>query len=95
MLATYSVVVNRCSSEIGRIRPTPRSARLAEQPAITVPTIVLLGADDGVDSPSMEDKDAVHFKGAYRRHILAGIGHNVPEEASTIFPDAVRDLRPV
>lgn len=70
-------------------------ARLAEQPDITVPTIVLLGADDGVDPPSMEDKDAVHFKGAYSRHILAGIGHNVPQEAPTIFADAVRDLRPV
>ncbi len=70
-------------------------ARLAEQPDVTVPTIVLLGADDGVDPPSMEDKDAVHFKGAYSRHILAGVGHNVPHEASTIFADAVRDLRPV
>jgi len=70
-------------------------ARLAEQPDITVPTIVLLGADDGVDPPSTEDKDAVHFQGAYRRQILAGVGHNVPQEAPTIFADAVRDLRPV
>jgi pimeloyl-ACP methyl ester carboxylesterase len=70
-------------------------ARLADQPAITVPTIILLGADDGVDPPSMEDKDAIHFKGGYRRQILAGVGHNVPQEAPTIFADAVRDLRPV
>lgn len=69
-------------------------ARLAEQPDITIPTIVLLGADDGVDPPSTEDKDAIHFKGTYDRQILAGIGHNVPQEAPTIFADAVRDLRP-
>ncbi len=60
---------------------TEVEARLAEQPEITIPTIVLLGANDGVDPPSVEDKDAVHFKGAYSRHILAGIGHNVPQEA--------------
>jgi pimeloyl-ACP methyl ester carboxylesterase len=70
-------------------------ARLAEQPAITVPTVVLLGADEGIDPPSMEDNEAVHFKGAYSRHILAGIGHNVPQEASVAFADAVRKLLPV
>ncbi len=70
-------------------------ARLAEQPDISVPTVVLLGADDGVEPPSMEDKDAVRFKSAYSRHILAGVGHNVPQEAPTIFADALRDLRPV
>ncbi|MFP3546639.1 alpha/beta hydrolase [Rhizobium sp. SIMBA_035] len=70
-------------------------ARLEAQPDITIPAIVLLGADDGVDPPSMEDKDAIHFKGAYRRQILAGVGHNVPQEAPTIFADAVRELRPV
>jgi pimeloyl-ACP methyl ester carboxylesterase len=70
-------------------------ARLAEQPDITVPTIVLLGANDGVDPPPLEDKDAIHFQGAYSRRILAGVGHNVPQEAPTIFADAVRDLRPV
>lgn len=70
-------------------------ARLAEQPNILIPTIVLLGADDGVDPPATDDKDAVHFKGVYSRHILAGVGHNVPQEAPTIFADAVRDLSPM
>jgi pimeloyl-ACP methyl ester carboxylesterase len=36
--------------------------------------------------------DAVHFNGAYRCHTLSGVGHNVPQEAPTIFADAVRDL---
>lgn len=70
-------------------------ARLAERPDITVPTIVLLGADDGVDPPSADDKDAIHFKGAYSRRILSGVGHNVPQEGPTIFAAAVRDLVPV
>lgn len=70
-------------------------ARLAEQPDITVPTIVLRGANDGVDPPSTDDKDAVHFQGTYSRHIVAGIGHNVPQEAPTRFADAIRALRPV
>jgi pimeloyl-ACP methyl ester carboxylesterase len=65
-------------------------ARLAAQPEITVPSIVLLGADDGVGPPPATDTDARHFTGPYRREIVAGVGHNFPQEAPDAFAAAVR-----
>jgi pimeloyl-ACP methyl ester carboxylesterase len=54
---------------------------LALQPAITVPSISLCGADDGVGPPPQEDDDVEHFSGFYRRQVLPGVGHNIPQEA--------------
>jgi pimeloyl-ACP methyl ester carboxylesterase len=68
-------------------------ALLARQPEISVPTIVLLGADDGVDPPSAEDQDAKHFSGSYSRQVIAGVGHNLPQEAPVLFAEALRELR--
>ena len=63
--------------------------RLAEQPDIGVPCIVLQGADDGVDPPEAADHAASHFAGPYRRLIIPGAGHNLPQEAPAAFADAV------
>jgi pimeloyl-ACP methyl ester carboxylesterase len=63
--------------------------RLAAQPDIDVPTIVLEGADDGVDPPIEDDRAATHFTGPYDRRIIAGAGHNLPQEAPEQFADAV------
>lgn len=68
-------------------------ARLARQPDISVPTIVLLGADDGVDPPPSKDRDARKFIGFYVRRVLQGVGHNLPQESPAIFADAIRELR--
>jgi pimeloyl-ACP methyl ester carboxylesterase len=67
-------------------------ARLAAQPDINVPTIVLQGADDGVDPPASADYDAPHFKSAYERRIIAGAGHNLPQEAPEAFVAAILDV---
>jgi len=67
-------------------------ARLAAQPLITVPAIVLQGAEDGVDPPRPEDQDARHFTAAYERLIIPGIGHNFPQEAPDAFVEAVNSL---
>ena len=65
-------------------------AALAAQPDIPVPTVVLRGADDGVEpSPPEEDRDARHFRGPYRRLVLPGIGHNLPQEAPDAFAEAI------
>ena len=64
-------------------------ARLAAQPDIETPTIVLQGADDGVDPPVSTDTAAPHFKGPYERRILPATGHNPPQEAPAAFTDAV------
>ena len=41
--------------------------RLAEQPPITVPTVVLHGAADTVTPPTVKAEDAVHFQGQFER----------------------------
>ncbi|MEM9624585.1 MAG: alpha/beta hydrolase [Pseudomonadota bacterium] len=67
-------------------------ARLAAQPDIAVPSIVLQGKDDGVDPPSPEDRDRQHFKGWYKREIVERTGHNVPQEAPEAFAAAFFSL---
>jgi len=65
-------------------------ARLAAQPPIGVPTIVLQGGDDGVEGPPPAgDRDAAFFRGFYERRILPGVGHNPPQEAPEDFAAAV------
>lgn len=68
-------------------------ALLATQPPISVPTIVLLGADDGVDPPPSQDEEAKHYMGPYIRRVLPRVGHNVPQEVPTVFAGAMRELR--
>ena len=66
---------------------------LADQPDITVPSIILLGQDDGVDPPLAKDKDAPHFTGDYERQIISAAGHNLPQENPDAFVNAVLALR--
>ena len=63
--------------------------KLAHQPNITVPSIVLLGDDDGVDPPTTFDDDRPHFTGGFERRIVSGAGHNLPQETPDAFVDAV------
>ena len=67
-------------------------ARLAEQPQIVVPSIVLQGRDDGVDPPVEEGFDRPHFTGFYERRIVDGTGHNLPQEAPDAFVAAMLAL---
>jgi pimeloyl-ACP methyl ester carboxylesterase len=66
--------------------------RLAAQPTITVPTIVLHGAGDGVHPPEGSAAHARHFTGPYRRVVIPVIGHNIPQEAPDAVVDSVREL---
>ncbi|RON48949.1 alpha/beta hydrolase [Pseudomonas frederiksbergensis] len=65
---------------------------LAKQPPINVPTISLCGADDGVGPAPEADDDIEHFTGPYERRVLAGVGHNIPEEAPEATIKALLDL---
>ncbi|HEV7663080.1 MAG TPA: alpha/beta hydrolase, partial [Chloroflexota bacterium] len=66
--------------------------QLAAQPPITVPTINLVGADDGVAPLSASDWSASKFTGPYTRRVVEGVGHNLPQEAPAAFAKAVLDL---
>ena len=70
----------------------PIEEQLAAQPAISMPTIVLIGEADGVDPPPKEDHDAVNFTGPYERRIVPGAGHFLPREAPDAVVGAVRTL---
>ena len=67
--------------------------KLAVQPKISVPSIVLIGQDDGVDPPATLDNDAPFFVNNYQRQIIPGAGHNLPQEKPDAFVDAVLALR--
>ena len=65
---------------------------LTLQPPISVPSISLCGADDGVGPPPDVDDDVEHFSGFYRRQVLPGVGHNIPQEAPQATLDALLEL---
>jgi pimeloyl-ACP methyl ester carboxylesterase len=66
--------------------------RLAAQPSISVPTISLDGDDGGFGPADRSAEERAHFVGRYEQRILAGVGHNVPQEAPDAFAAAVLDL---
>jgi pimeloyl-ACP methyl ester carboxylesterase len=67
-------------------------ARLADTPAITVPTITLEGDANGAPHPE-PDVYASRFDGPYEhRTIEGGVGHNLPQEAPGAFADAVLEV---
>jgi len=64
--------------------------RLAQAPAIAVPTVTLEGDANGAPHPERAAY-AAKFTGRYVHHLVSGgIGHNLPQEAPRAFADAVR-----
>ena len=66
--------------------------RLAQFPAITVPTITLEGDANGAPHPDPAAY-AKKFTGKYEHRLIeGGIGHDLPQEAPKAFADAVIDV---
>ncbi|HEY7711480.1 MAG TPA: alpha/beta hydrolase [Candidatus Entotheonella sp.] len=65
---------------------------LAERPPITVPTIVLHGADDTVSPPRRSEADMSMFPAGTARHIVPGAGHFMPREKPQAVVDALCSL---
>lgn len=90
------VVIHSYRHRFGSVAGDPAyadvEARLAKQPVISLPTISLQGADDGVNVAASSEGHAKHFSAFYERRVLAGIGHNPPQEAPRAFADAVLEL---
>ncbi len=70
----------------------PIERALAAQPDITIPTIILHGADDGV-GPVAASEDLSHFTAWHRREVVPNCGHNLPQETPTPFIRAIQELR--
>jgi pimeloyl-ACP methyl ester carboxylesterase len=66
--------------------------RLAALPAITVPTITLDGAADGVAPATDGTATAAKFIGRRTHRVIPGAGHNLPQEEPEAFAAAVMEL---
>jgi pimeloyl-ACP methyl ester carboxylesterase len=66
--------------------------RLAEGPAIAVPTITLDGDSDGVAPATDGTSYARKFTGKRTHRIIKGVGHNLPQEAPQAFAEAVVEV---
>ncbi len=64
-------------------------ARLAGPPDISVPTTVLMGADDGATLPETSAGKEKRFTAAYDRRVLPGVGHFVQRERPEAVVEAV------
>ncbi|MFF8869631.1 alpha/beta fold hydrolase [Streptomyces massasporeus] len=64
---------------------------LAARPTIGVPTITLDAERDPFTAPGGGTSYRDRFTGPYEHRTLAGIGHNVPQEAPAAFAQAVVD----
>jgi pimeloyl-ACP methyl ester carboxylesterase len=67
-------------------------ARLAPQPPIAVPTIVLHGEADGVQPAAGSARHASKFTGFYERRTIPLAGHNLPQEVPEFVCKATLDL---
>jgi pimeloyl-ACP methyl ester carboxylesterase len=65
---------------------------LATRPPITVPTIVLHGADDAVSPPRRSEGHMEMFPAGTPRHVVAGAGHFMPRERPQAVVEALLTL---
>jgi pimeloyl-ACP methyl ester carboxylesterase len=90
------VVIHSYRHRHGNAPSDPRFAeverQLATRPPITVPTIVLHGAEDGVSRPPRPEADMALFPDGTVRHTVAGAGHFMPREQPEAVTQALLSL---
>jgi pimeloyl-ACP methyl ester carboxylesterase len=90
------VVIHSYRHRFGLVPGDPAYAvierRLAAQPPISVPAITFDGADDGVQPPADAAAHSHRFTQSRSHRVVAGVGHNMPQEAPRVFADAVLEL---
>ena len=90
------VAIHSYRHRFGNVEGDPRyaaiEARLATQPKIRVPTIVIHGVTDDVNPPRKSEGNERHFSGRYERRLFNNVGHNPPQESPKAFAEAVLDL---
>jgi pimeloyl-ACP methyl ester carboxylesterase len=82
----------RLSLAPGETRYQALEKRLAAGPAISAPTITLDGDSDGITPASDGSSYSTKFSGRRAHRIVAGAGHNLPQEAPQSFVDAVLEV---
>ncbi|MBC7801435.1 MAG: alpha/beta hydrolase [Gemmatimonadaceae bacterium] len=91
-----SIVIHNYRWRLGLAEGDPRydelERRLAEGPVIAVPSITLDGDADGVVPASDGMSYAMKFTGPRTHRVIAGVGHNLPQEAPRAFVDAVVEV---
>jgi pimeloyl-ACP methyl ester carboxylesterase len=89
------IVIHDYRWRIGLAKGEPKydelESRIAQSPAIGVPTITIASDFDGAAASGEAYRSK--FTGPYAHRILSGIGHNVPQEAPQEFARAVIDAR--
>ncbi|MGO4573351.1 alpha/beta fold hydrolase [Microvirga sp. 2TAF3] len=90
-----SIVIHNYRWRLGLAAGDPKyddlEQRLAESPAISVPTITMEGDANGAPHPDASSY-ARKFTGKYaHRLVTGGVGHNLPQEAPQAFAAAVVD----
>jgi pimeloyl-ACP methyl ester carboxylesterase len=65
-------------------------ARMSKAQTIDVPSITLVGADDGAALAKSSEGKEKSFSGYYRRGVLRGVGHFIPREDPEAVLAAVR-----
>jgi pimeloyl-ACP methyl ester carboxylesterase len=85
---------HRVGNAPGEARFKDAEARLAERPPITVPTIVLYGAEDGIVRPTADASPAERavFVDLVARRVVPGVGHFMPREAPAEMSSALLQL---
>jgi pimeloyl-ACP methyl ester carboxylesterase len=91
-----AIVIHNYRWRIGLAKGEPKyddlDKRLAESPAITVPTITLEGDANGAPHPEA-GAYAKKFTGKYAHRVIkGGVGHNLPQEAPQAFVEAIVDV---
>ena len=86
------VVIHSYRHRYGLAAGAPSAAAteqlLAARPEITVPSVSLEGADDGVSQKGGNSHRHL-FAGDYEHRVIPGVGHNLPQEAPQEFAAAV------
>jgi pimeloyl-ACP methyl ester carboxylesterase len=85
---------HRVGNAPGEARFKDTEARLAERPPITVPSVVLYGADDGIVRPTADASAAERavFVDLVARRVVPGVGHFMPREAPAEMSSALLQL---
>ena len=85
---------HRVGNAPGEARFRDTEVRLAQRPPITVPSIVLYGADDGIVRPTADASAAERavFVDLIARRVVPGVGHFMPREAPDEMSSALLQL---